>query len=85
MLQIFVRPRDTNLEPMIQFYEKTSLSHGWYVVVGPENSDAPLKVRQNVFILDAHPKKGDQLKIPDYDGMQPCQWLVQLVGCRNKE
>ncbi|SOC40032.1 hypothetical protein SAMN05877842_1079 [Ureibacillus acetophenoni] len=78
MLQIFVRPRETNLEPMIQFHEKTSIAFDWYLMVGPENSDAPLKVRQNVFIFDAHPKKGDSLDIPFYEGLQ--QYLYVMDG-----
>lgn len=78
MLQIFIRPRETDLEPMIQFHEKTSLSSDWYLMVGPENSDAPLKLRQNVFIFDAHPKKGDQLDIPVYEGLR--QFLYVMDG-----
>lgn len=78
MLQIFVRPRETDLAPMIQFHEKTSFGSDWYLMVGPENSDAPLKVRQNVFIFDAHPKKGDSLDIPVYEGLQ--QFLYVMDG-----
>ena len=37
---------------------------------------APLKVRQNVYILDAHPKNGDQLDIPVYQGLQPFLYVM---------
>src|SRR5699024_7643996 len=71
MLQIFVRPRETDLEPNIQFFDKSTSNRDWNVMVGPEGSEAPLHVRQNVYILDAHLKKGDTLKVPVYQGFHP--------------
>ncbi|MEH7238678.1 pirin family protein [Bacillus sp. JJ1562] len=76
MLQIFVRPRNTDLEPTIQFHEKPNRNRDWYLMVGPEESQASLKVRQNVYILDAHPKQGDQLDIPVYQGLQPFLYVL---------
>ena len=76
MLQIFVRPRETDLEPNIQFHEKAVSNQEWYLMVGPEDSNAPLYVRQSVYILDAHPKKGDELKIPVYQGLQPFLYVM---------
>ncbi len=76
MLQIFVRPRKTDLEPTIQFHEKPIRNRDWYLMVGPEESRAPLQVRQNVYILDAHPKHGDQLDIPVYHGLQPFLYVL---------
>lgn len=76
MLQIFVRPRKTNHEPDIQFHEKPIRNQNWYLMVGPEESEAPLTVRQNVYILDAHPKQGIQLDIPVYHGMQPFLYVL---------
>ncbi|RFB18535.1 hypothetical protein DZB84_06415 [Bacillus sp. HNG] len=76
MLQIFVRPHETNLEPIIQFHEKPIRNRGWYLMVGPEESQAPLKVRQNVYILDAHPKQGEQLDVPVYQGLQPFLYVL---------
>ena len=67
MLQIFVRPNKTNLSPEIQFHDKPVDNSDWYVMVGPEGSEAPLYLRQNVYILDAHPKAGEELEIPIYD------------------
>jgi len=64
MLQIFVRPRETNLKPQIQFHEKPVENKDWYVMIGPEGSEASLHVRQNVYIYDAHPKAGEMLEIP---------------------
>ncbi|MBS4210592.1 pirin family protein [Bacillus sp. FJAT-50079] len=76
MLQIFIRPREKDLEPIIQFHEKAVANREWYLMVGPEDSHAPLHVRQNVYILDAHPKKGDKLKVPVYQGLQPFLYVV---------
>ncbi|MDW0118293.1 pirin family protein [Sporosarcina thermotolerans] len=76
MLQIFVRPNATNLPPKIQFHNKPTDNHDWYVMVGPEGSDAPLYVRQNVYILDAHPKAGEELEIPVYLGLTPFLYVM---------
>src|SRR5690606_6280180 len=43
---------------------------------GPEGSDAPLYVRQSVFILDAHPKAGEILEVPMYDGLKPFLYVM---------
>lgn len=76
MLQIFVRPREADLEPNIQFHEKPVSNREWYLMVDPEESNAPLQVRQNVFILDAHPKQEDKLEIPVYEGFQPFLYVM---------
>lgn len=76
MLQIFIRPRAENLEPIIQFHEKIIANREWYLMVGPEDSHAPLHVRQNIYILDGKPQKGDTLKIPVYEGLQPFLYVV---------
>ncbi|BAQ08898.1 pirin-related protein [Bacillus sp. OxB-1] len=76
MLQIFIRPEETDLLPNIQFHDKPADNPDWYVMVGPEGSNAPLYVRQNVFILDAHPKAGEELKIPAYVGLTPFLYVM---------
>ncbi|PAV27837.1 hypothetical protein CIL05_20015 [Virgibacillus profundi] len=76
MLQIFVRPRETDLEPAIQFRDKPVDNRDWYLMVGPEESDAPLYVRQNVFIYDAHPKAGDELNIPVHESLKPFLYVL---------
>jgi len=76
MLQIFVRPNETNLPPKIQFHNKPIDNHDWYVMVGPKGSEAPLYVRQNVYILDAHPKVGEELEIPAYLGLTPFLYVM---------
>lgn len=76
MLQIFVRPRETDLAPEIQFHDKPVDNRDWYVMAGPEGSDAPLYVRQKVYILDAHPKEGEVLEIPSYEGLTPFLYVM---------
>lgn len=76
MLQIFVRPIKADLPPQIQFHNKPTDNRSWYVMVGPEGSEAPLYVRQNVYILDAHPKAGEALEVPIYDGLTPFLYVM---------
>lgn len=76
MLQIFFRPREANLPPTIQFHDKPSNNRDWYEMVGPEGSDAPLTVRQNAYVLDAHPRAGDTLHVPIYEGMNSFLYVL---------
>src|SRR5690606_7026080 len=76
MLQIFIRPRESDLEPVIQFHEKPRYNRDWYLMAGPEKSEAPLYVRQQVYIFDAHPKQGEKLEIPHYQGFQPFLYVM---------
>lgn len=76
MLQIFVRPNQANLPPNIQFHNKPVNNSDWYVMVGPEGSEAPLYVRQHVYILDAHPKAGEELEVPKYEGLTPLLYVM---------
>lgn len=76
MLQIFVRPNETDLSPEIQFHDKPVDNRNWYVMAGPEGSGAPLYVRQNVYILDAHPIAGEELEVPTYEGLQPFLYVM---------
>lgn len=76
MLQIFIRPREADLDSNIQFHEKPIDNQNWFLMVGPEDSEAPLYVRQNVYILDAHPKTGDVLEIPTYQGLKPFLYIL---------
>lgn len=76
MLQIFFRPYEANLPPSIQFHDKPSDNRDWYEMVGPEGSGAPLVVRQSGYVLDAHPKMGDVLQVPQYKGMKPFLYVL---------
>ncbi|HSI67451.1 MAG TPA: pirin family protein [Planococcus sp. (in: firmicutes)] len=77
MLQIFVRPNGTDLDAAIQFHEKPMDNRIWYEMVGPETSDAPLYVRQEVYILDAHPRAGEKIAVPVYKGLKPFLYVAE--------
>ncbi|ARF15936.1 MULTISPECIES: pirin family protein [Sporosarcina] len=76
MLQIFVRPNEKDLPPEIQFHDKPLNNEDWYVMAGPEGSEAPLSVRQHVYILDAHPKAGELVEVPAYAGLTPFLYVM---------
>ena len=76
MLQIFIRPSEADLDPDIQFHNKPTDNQDWYLMVGPGASDAPLTIRQNVYILDAHPAAGDELEIPVYKDLKPFLYVL---------
>ena len=71
MLQIFVRPRAEGLEPRIQHHalDAAESVNAWRLVAGPEDSGAPLTVRNAVWIHDAH-LEGGLLAVPERDGLQ---------------
>lgn len=76
MLQIFVRPNEADLPANIQFHDKLEDNKHWYIMVGPVDSGAPLSVRQNVYILDAHPRAGEKLEIPQREGYTPFLYVM---------
>jgi len=80
MLQIFIRPHTADLPGKVQFYDPPQkLPDGqWHLIAGPESSSAPLKVRQRVFVYDAHLGKSGQLSVPGVEGMNP--WLYVMDG-----
>lgn len=47
------------------------------MMVGPKGSEAPLVVRQNVYIFDAHPRASDELTMPQYKGWQPFLYVME--------
>ena len=73
ILQIFVRPHTINLPPNVQqhSFEQSVSTNQWRNFVGPEKSDAPLKVRNDVCIYDTHLEKASLLlpEQSEYDGL----------------
>lgn len=70
MLQIFVRPNETDLSPQIQFHNKPVDNSDWYVMVGPEGS-------ATLCLLDAHPKGGEALEMTMYDAFKPFLYVMK--------
>jgi len=56
MLQIFVRPREDDLPPNFQDREFAPAENrnAWRLLVGPEKADAPLALRNAIWIYDVH-------------------------------
>jgi redox-sensitive bicupin YhaK (pirin superfamily) len=63
-LQIFLRPREADLDPMVQFHEfETPVSaNAWRLLAGP--TDAPLTVRAEAWVHDARLDAGRGLSLP---------------------
>ncbi len=69
MLQIFVRPHSLDLEPTIQhgpIPEPTT--NEWRSLFGPEGSDAPFSVRNEVEFYDIRLEDGASARLPDITG-----------------
>ena len=65
MLQIFVRPHTANLEPGIQFGEMPVVpANVWRHLFGPEGSDAPFFVRNQIEFFDIRLDGGFSVKLP---------------------
>ncbi|MEM7531656.1 MAG: pirin family protein [Chloroflexota bacterium] len=72
-LQIFIRPHAVNLEPQLQHLPLdadqgiTTEGSGWRYLVGPEGSDAPATVRNDVRIFDGRLAAGTLVSLPTYE------------------
>lgn len=77
--QIFIRPHTANLEPKLQHLVLGEPpAAGWRYLTGPDGSDAPTTVRNNIMIFDGHLANGVSLPLPvqaDWDA-----YLVVLRG-----
>ena len=56
MLQIFIRPAAPDLSPLVAFHEFDAADslNAWRLVAGPENTGAPLSIRSQAWVYDAH-------------------------------
>lgn len=81
MLQIFIRPREKDLAPDVQFaaYEP---SDDFRLIAAPSN--APLIVRQNVFVYDLKASAGTYT-LPTVDGLVPCVYVFEGAVTINGE
>jgi len=69
MLQIFVRPHSLDLEPGIQHESIPEPVEGeWRHLFGPEGSEAPLFVRNDVHFYDVHLGAGESVDLPTEPG-----------------
>jgi len=69
MLQIFVRPHSLDLEPGIQHEPiPDPVPNEWRHLLGPEGSDAPLSVRNDVHVSDCLLDAGAATALPSRPG-----------------
>lgn len=69
MLQIFVRPHSINLQPNIQHEPiEDPVTNEWRHLFGPEGSDAPLFVRNDVHFYDIRLDEGVSVGLPSMAG-----------------
>lgn len=79
MLQIFVRPSEASLPARVRFHERPDASDdSWRLVAGPDESQAPLRIRQRVIVYDAVVSAGREVLMPDVAGLTP--WLYVMDG-----
>lgn len=80
MLQIFMRPSENGLEPLVQFHQFDSIysENQWRLIAG--NIDAaPLKLRVETLIYDTRLNKGKTLTAPKTAEEK----IIQLLYCFN--
>lgn len=65
MLQIFLRPRAPDLEPMVQFhnFDRVTSDTNWRMIAGPKG-EAPLEVRADVWGQETHLSRDAQRDLP---------------------
>ena len=68
MLQIFIRPSAPDLPPLVAFHEFETVDspNAWRLVGGPEGASAPLAIRSQVWVYDAHLTQ--QIALPALEG-----------------
>lgn len=65
VLQIFIRPERSDLEPMVQFhdFETANSDNAWRLIAGPDGA-APLVFRSATWVQDVHLESGDEIELP---------------------
>ncbi|WPP01970.1 pirin family protein [Pseudomonas sp. HR96] len=80
MLQIFVRPREADLSGHVHFLERAEGTPvgEWGWVAGPEGSEAPLIIRNQVYVYDTVLNADQQITPVERPGL--VSWLYVLDG-----
>ncbi|MDT8849010.1 pirin family protein [Pantoea dispersa] len=80
MLQIFIRPREADLEGHVQFMDRPDgiVHDDWTLLAGPAGSNAPLTIRQDVYVSDIMLSHGSRTTPPCVSGM--AGWLYIMDG-----
>lgn len=80
LLQAVIRPSQPGGEAMTQVLERDQgiMANGWTELAGPEESDAPLELRQDVYIYDTLLERNHTLDVPSMPGF--VAYLTVLEG-----
>ncbi|MEH6399743.1 MULTISPECIES: pirin family protein [Pantoea] len=80
LLQAVIRPAQQGGEAMTQVLERDQgiMTNGWTELAGPEESDAPLELRQEVYIFDTLLERNHTLDVPSMPGF--VAYLTVLEG-----
>lgn len=80
LLQAVIRPAQQGGEAMTQVLERDQgiMTNGWTELAGPEESDAPLELRQEVYIFDTLLERNHTLDVPSIPGF--VAYLTVLEG-----
>lgn len=80
LLQAVIRPAQQGGEAMTQVLERDQgiMTNGWIELAGPEESDAPLELRQEVYIFDTLLERNHTLDVPSMPGF--VAYLTVLEG-----
>lgn len=80
LLQAVIRPSQPGGEAMTQVLERDQgiMTNGWTELAGPEESDAPLELRQEVYIYDTLLERNQTVDVPSKPGF--VAYLTVLEG-----
>ncbi|MBK5013077.1 MULTISPECIES: pirin family protein [Pantoea] len=80
LLQAVIRPSQAGGEAMTQVLERDQgiMTNGWTELAGPEESDAPLELRQEVYIYDTLLERNQTVDVPSMPGF--VAYLTVLEG-----
>lgn len=80
MLQATIQPAQPGGEPRVNSFTRAeeSAPNSWTLLAGPTDSDAPLPLRQAVYIYDLKLERGAQVEVPQRAGYS--SWLTVLDG-----
>lgn len=80
-LQIFIRPRTPDLEPMVQFHDfpEAVSQDKWRLIAGPKG-EAPLELRAAAWVYDSRLSAGGTLALPEVPARGATRLLYVFAG-----
>jgi redox-sensitive bicupin YhaK (pirin superfamily) len=80
MLQAYIRPMQSGGEAQVNTFTRAegAAANAWTLLAGPHDSDAPLTLRQTVYIYDLKLERGKRVDVPHRAGYS--SWVTVLDG-----